>query len=77
MKPEQYRTKDLGEAAALLVKEASLTDIERIGNVCWFIFENGKSCKDIATQFHFGTVIVDARAYYEAVKRLKSRIFNL
>jgi hypothetical protein len=71
-----YRTKDLGECAALIVAKQRLADIERIGSVCWFVFDNRKECEKLSTQFFFGELFLNAREYYEAMVRIKNRIFS-
>ncbi len=71
-----YKTKDLAEAGALIVKKQSLLNIERNGKVCWFIFADGESCQKMSNNFFFGEFLVNARDYYEALNRLKNRIFS-
>jgi len=60
----KYETKDLAEAAVLLVMKRSLSDIRRDGNTCWFIFEDKKRCEELSKQFFFDTLLVDARTYF-------------
>lgn len=72
---DEYRTKDLGEAGALIVKGKQLLKIERLGKVCWFIFQDRESCQVISKQFFFGDLQVNALNYFEALGRLKNRIF--
>jgi hypothetical protein len=72
----KYETKDLAEAAVLLVMKRSLSDIRRDGNTCWFIFEDKKRCEELSKQFFFDTLLVDARTYFEIITRLKNRIFS-
>lgn len=76
MKNNQYKTKDLAEAAALIVEGLVLSTIERQGNTCWFIFEDDDECRQLSQKFFFGGLLVDARQYYEAMGRLKNRIFS-
>jgi len=58
MRPEEkvYRTKDLGEGAALVVSGQKIINIQREGNICWFVFEHSDSCKEISNQFFFGNL---------------------
>jgi hypothetical protein len=72
----QYKTKDLAEAAALIVEGQQLTCIERDGRICWFIFENKEFCESLSNRFFFGGLLVNAREYYETMNRLKNRIFS-
>lgn len=70
-----YRTKDLAEGSVLLVKQKKLVSIDREGKTCWFIFEEKKSCEQIANQFWFGSCLVNAKSYFDAIQTLKNRIF--
>lgn len=76
METEYYKTKDLAEAGALIVKKQRLVEIERDGKTCWFIFGNKQECEKLSKQFFFGELIVNAREYYEVLNRLKNRIFS-
>ena len=42
---EPYRTRDLGEAGALLMQKQELLSVERDGSTCWFIFKDKNSCR--------------------------------
>lgn len=70
-----YKTKDLSESAALLIRKQHLVEIQREGKICWFIFEDLQNCKKISNEFFFGELMVNAREYYQAISRLKNRIF--
>jgi len=72
----EYSTKDLGEASALLVGKQLFIRIDRSGSTCWFVFDNKEECKKLSDQFFFGELLVNAREYYEALGRLKNRIFS-
>jgi hypothetical protein len=72
-----YKTKDLGECAALITAKQRLADIEREGSVCWFVFASRCECEKISAQFFFGELLVNAREYYEAMVRVKNRIFSV
>lgn len=73
---EFYKTRDLAESAALIVKQLKLNRVEREGKTCWFLFEDIEKCKFISNSFFFGELLVNAREYYEATTRLKNRIFS-
>lgn len=70
-----YRTKDLAEASALILKKQPLIRIDREGNICWFVFNNYDVCLELSNQFFFGELLVNARELHEAMARLKNRIF--
>ncbi|MEK7571661.1 MAG: DUF5659 domain-containing protein [Patescibacteria group bacterium] len=72
-----YRTKDLGEASMLAVKKQKLTTIEKEGRICWFVFENKKECEQLANDYNYNEVLIDARSFHEAMSRLKGRIFSM
>lgn len=74
---EIYRIRDLSEAGVLLVASKKLIGIEKEGNTCWFEFEDFDDCKRISELFWFGEFMVNAKSYYDAITRLKSRIFQL
>jgi len=71
-----YKTRDLAEAAALLVTGEQLMDVEREVNVCWFVFQDQGGCRNAVNQYYFGELLVNARAYREAINRLKNMIFG-
>lgn len=71
-----YKTRDLAEAAALLVTGEQLMEVEREVNVCWFVFRDKGGCRNAANQYYFGDLLVNARAYREAINRLKNMIFG-
>jgi len=73
---DDYKTKDLGEAAALIVKKQRFIRIDRDGRICWFVFENLQECEMLSSDFFFGELLVNARELQEAIKRLKHRIFS-
>jgi len=73
---DDYKTKDLGEAAALIVKKQRFIRIDRDGRICWFVFENRQECERLSSDFFFGELLVNARELQEAIKRLKHRIFS-
>lgn len=72
-----YKTKDLAESAALIVQGLQLERIDREGSICWFIFNDRQKCEEISNKFFFGNLLVEARKYYEAMNRLKNRIFSI
>ncbi|PIZ62206.1 hypothetical protein COY16_04980 [Candidatus Roizmanbacteria bacterium CG_4_10_14_0_2_um_filter_39_13] len=71
-----YRTKDLASAAMLIVKGHPMLQMEREAEICFFIFSSEQECERLSDQFFFGEVLVNARDYYEAMNRLKNKIFS-
>jgi hypothetical protein len=73
---QEYRTKDLAEASALITTGNILVRIERENKVCFFVFDNRTNCQAISNKYFFGELSVNARNFYEAMVRLKNRIFQ-
>ena len=69
-----YRTKDLYEASAIYASEKKLLRLEREGKFYWFIFE-GSECEELADQYWTGEMNVNAKAYADAIRSLKDRVF--
>lgn len=75
MENRYYKTKELYEAAALIVSNQRLVDIEKRGKICIFVFVYSETVFQISNEYFFGTLMVNARNYHEAITRLKNRIF--
>jgi hypothetical protein len=79
MKPDstilEYKTKDLGEAAALLCESSQLLRLEQDQNFSWFVFSNQNNCRNLSNHYWFGNLTVNARSYQEALRTLKDRLF--
>jgi len=70
----EYRTKDLGEAGALVTKNVKLLRLENQGEFYWFVFE-GSNVKKIADEYWNGDLIVPAKIYNDSIRSLKDRLF--
>jgi hypothetical protein len=72
-----YKTKDLGEAAALLTKNIKFRGLDKdpLG-FSWFMFE-GKGIKTISDKFWFGKLLVCAKRYEENRALLTDRLHAL
>lgn len=74
---KHYKTRDLAEAAALVVKEQRLVGLERDGRIFLFVFsDENPDRSEYTNQFFFGELLVNAREYHEAIVRLKNMIFG-
>jgi len=71
-----YRTKDLGEAGALLASKAKLLRLERESSFYWFIFENKILCEELSNSYWNDQLQVSAKTYSNALKELKDRLFS-
>ena len=72
---ENYKTKDLAEAAMQITQGQQFVGLEREGRIYWFIFLEKKECEQLANTYYFGEVLVNARQFHETMSRLKGRIF--
>jgi hypothetical protein len=75
MTNDLYKTRDLAESAVLLVCKQHLIQIQRVGKICWFIFEDQQACAKISSDYFFGELLINAREFHQAITRLKNRIF--
>lgn len=73
---DEYQTKDLGEASALLSKSATLIRLQKQDNFYWFIFLDKTLCEKISHEYWFGELFVNARDFYEQMRMLKDRLFS-
>lgn len=69
-----YRTKDLAEVGALIIKKQKLIEMQRDKNICWFVFKNNQDCRKISSDFYFGNLTVNAREYSEIMRMLKGKV---
>jgi hypothetical protein len=72
-----YKTRDLGESAALLLSNAHLVNFAREGKIVWFYFEDAAIYKKLSDEYFFGQIKVNARDFYQAMTKLKNRIFSI
>lgn len=73
--PQEYKTKDLGEAAALFCKSARLLRLEKQFDFFWFVFTDKVSCQKITDDYWYGELLVNAKSYQNALRTLKDRLF--
>lgn len=71
-----YKTKDIGEAAALLTVGHRIREIQRTGKLVFFVFDNTPEVKSDSQEYFFGNLTAQARDFYANLKMLKHRIFN-
>jgi hypothetical protein len=74
----QYTTTDLGSAAALLAAGFALLKLDRETKPgrAFFVFEDSPKLQAALNNYWSGELMVDAKAYFESSKWLKSRIYN-
>lgn len=74
MENNEFFTKDLNEASALLVSGVKLLRLERGQGHYWFVFEK-QNAQEISNKFWSNELLVDAQRYSDAIRRLKDRLF--
>ena len=75
MKTNEYKTKDIGEAAALYASGIKLLRLDREIDFYWFIFENNNTAA-VADRYWSGELKVSAKEYDNSLKTLKNRLFS-
>lgn len=70
----EYVTKDIGEASAILASGIKLLRLEQDGQFFWFIFQ-GKDTIKTADKYWSGDLAVIAKNYNDSYKTLRDRIF--
>ena len=76
MKEDEYKTKDIGEAAALYSSGLKLLRLEKVSNFYLFVFKNDEAEK-IANSYWSDELSVKAKTYNDSFRTLKERIFSL
>lgn len=71
---QEFYTKDIGEAAALLTSHIKLLRLERETNFYWFVFES-TGCESIRAGYWSGELMVPAKLYSSNLRWLKDRLF--
>lgn len=72
---DEYATKDLGEAAALICSSAKLLRLQKENKFFWFIFADKTICEQLASEYWVGSLKLPALPYSEALRSLKDRLF--
>lgn len=72
----EYKTKDLYLASLLYAEGQTLERVEREGGICWFVFAERESSELLANAYWSGKAVCNARAYADAIRRLKDRVFS-
>lgn len=76
-KKENYKTKDLYQAAFLYAHQQKLLTLEKDGKYYWFIFKDKFTCEDLSTAYWAGDIEINAKAYSDAIRTLKDRLFAM
>ncbi len=73
---EEYLTRDLGEAAALLTKGIAMASIQRKDAIVYFVFRASKKAEQASHDYFLGELRVPARTYYDNLRNLKRRLWS-
>lgn len=73
----EYRTRDLYEAAYLTAKGLQLLRVDRVLDSPrrHFVFDGSAKCKVLITEFWNKLGVVDPKTYAEAIRNLKDRLY--
>lgn len=71
----EYKTRDLHEAAFLYAKNKKLLRLEGEGREFWFIFDQLEDCELLTQSYWSKEAQVIAKEYVDALRTLKDRIF--
>lgn len=72
----EFKSKDLYLAAYLYAEKQELVRVDRASGICWFVFTDRDQCERIANTFWSGKGICYGKAYADAIRSLKDRIFS-
>ncbi|MFH2062277.1 MAG: hypothetical protein ABIJ43_04810 [Candidatus Beckwithbacteria bacterium] len=71
----EYLTKDLGEASALMASGIKFSGLRNGEGFYWFIFNSSASNK-IVNDYWSGDLEVKAKTYFDCMRTLKDRIYS-
>lgn len=71
------KLKDLPCAAFLISSGLQVSDVERDGRVCYFVFAERERALDLCKGFWSGTATVNAKQYSDAMRSLKDLVFSI
>ena len=72
---EQFRTKDIYEASALVAANLPIIGLEADSGFYWFVFESATACRKLSNSYWSNQLTVLAKDYADAIRSLKDRIF--
>jgi len=72
----EYKTKDLYEAAALKTSACPYFGCEKLGRTFWFIFENNPFTQKTAGFYWNYKLSLDAKTLADTIRNLKEIIFS-
>lgn len=72
----EYSTRTLALAAALLAAGQSFLRLDREGKIAYFVFADEPSCLSLETAYYNHHLEVDAKKYADAERALKDQLFG-
>ncbi len=74
MQIDEYKTKDIGEAAALYSSGIKLLRLEKSSNFYFFVFDSNQA-ETTANSYWAEELTLIAKRYSDALRTLKERLF--
>ena len=71
------KLKDLQCAAFLVASGLPISDVERDGRVCYFVFENREKALELCKSFWVGSGTISAKTFSDATRSLKDLVFSI
>lgn len=71
-----YKVKDLYLASYLYSQGFKLMNTERIGSICWFVFDQELHCKQLSEKYWAREANCEPKSFVDAIQTLKDIIFS-
>lgn len=71
------KIKDLPCAAFLVASGLPVSDVEREGRTCYFVFADRERALELCKGFWSGSATVNAKGFSEATRSLKDLVFSI
>jgi len=72
---KKFRTRDIGEAAAILASGVEFFGLEQGKGFYWFVF-NREKATEVSNNYWSGKFIIAAKTYFDCLRTLKDRLFS-
>lgn len=72
----EYKTKDIFEAAWIYSQEITLLELEENGDYFWFVFKNKDTCEKLSSDYWTQKSIGNIKQFVNSLKTLKDLIFS-
>ena len=71
----EYITKDLGEAAALLTANCVMKTMQWKDSKAYFVFTDARKCQKLSHQYFFENWQLPVRPFYENLRTIKRKLY--